>query len=34
MDNILKKLREEAGLTQETVADELGVAVNTIQNWE
>jgi transcriptional regulator with XRE-family HTH domain len=34
MDNILKKLREEAGMTQEAVADELGVAVNTIQNWE
>lgn len=34
MDNILKKLREETGMTQETVADELGVAVNTIQNWE
>ena len=34
MDNILKKLREEARLTQEIVADELGVTVNTIQNWE
>lgn len=33
-DNILKKLREELGLTQETVADELEVSVNTIQNWE
>ena len=34
MDNILKQLREEANLTQETVADNLGVSVNTIQNWE
>ena len=34
MDNILKKLREESGMTQETVAYELGVTVNTIQNWE
>jgi transcriptional regulator with XRE-family HTH domain len=34
MENILKKLREEAGMTQEAVAEELEVAVNTIQNWE
>ena len=34
MYNILKQLREEANLTQETVADQLGVSVNTVQNWE
>ena len=34
MENLLKQLREEANLTQETVADQLGVSVNTIQNWE
>lgn len=31
---ILKQLRDEANLTQETVADRLRVSVNTIQNWE
>ena len=34
MENLLKQLREEANFTQETVADKLGVSVNTIQNWE
>ena len=34
MYNILKQLREEANLTQETVADQLGVSINTVQNWE
>ena len=32
--NILKELRDEANLTQETVAAELSVSVNTVQNWE
>lgn len=34
MSNILKTLREERGLTQESVADKLEISVNTIQNWE
>ena len=34
MDNLLKQLREEANITQESVANSLGVSVNTIQNWE
>lgn len=34
MNNILKTLREAAGMTQEAVADTLDVTVNTIQNWE
>lgn len=33
-NNILKQLRDEASLTQESVANSLGVSVNTIQNWE
>ena len=32
--NILKKLRDEVNLTQEAVAAELSVSVNTVQNWE
>lgn len=32
--DILKKLRDEANLTQEAVAAELSVSVNTVQNWE
>lgn len=32
--DILKKLRDEANLTQEAVATELNVTVNTVQNWE
>lgn len=32
--DILKKLRDEANLTQEAVAAELSVTVNTVQNWE
>ena len=33
-NNLLKKLREAGGFTQEEVADRLHVATNTIQNWE
>ena len=32
--NFLKQLREAKGFTQEEVSDRLGVAPNTIQNWE
>ena len=34
MKSILKSLREEAGLTQEQVANLADVSVNSIQNWE
>ena len=34
MDKILKSLRETASMTQEAVADTLGISVNTLQNWE
>lgn len=34
MDKILKSLRETASMTQEAVADNLGISVNTLQNWE
>lgn len=34
MKSILKSLREEAGLTQEQVANLVDVSVNSIQNWE
>lgn len=30
----MKNLREQKGYTQEDAADEIGVSVNTIQNWE
>lgn len=30
----LKELRNKVGLTQQELADEVGVSVNTIQNWE
>lgn len=30
----IKKLRESSGLTQENVAELIGVSVTTIQNWE
>lgn len=30
----LKELRKERGLTQRQLADELGVALRTIQGWE
>ena len=33
-NNLLKKLREAKGFTQEEVADRLDVTTNTIQNWE
>ena len=32
--NLLKKLRNEAGLTQEELAGKMNVSKNTIQNWE
>ena len=31
---LLKLIRESAGLTQETLAEHLGVDTNTIQGWE
>ena len=33
-NNLLKRLREAKGFTQEEVADRLEVTTNTIQNWE
>ena len=30
----LKKLRKEAGLSQEDLAGKMNVSKNTIQNWE
>lgn len=32
--NILKALREQHGLTQESIAGAMSVSTNTIQNWE
>lgn len=32
--NLLKKLRHEAGLSQEQLAGKMNVSKNTIQNWE
>lgn len=32
--NLLKKLRNEAGLSQQQLADKMDVSKNTIQNWE
>lgn len=32
--NRLKELRQEKGLTQQALADEIGVFYRTIQNWE
>lgn len=32
--NLLKKLRKEAGLSQEQLAGKMNVSKNTIQNWE
>lgn len=32
--NLLKKLRNEAGLSQQELADKMNVSTNTIQNWE
>lgn len=34
MNNILKSLRLQAGLTQEQVAELVDVTTNTVQNWE
>ena len=34
MENNLKSLRKLAGLTQQKMASDLGVALSTIQNWE
>lgn len=34
MSNPLKQLREDAGMTQDSVAQGMEVTVNTIQNWE
>jgi transcriptional regulator with XRE-family HTH domain len=33
-DNIFKKLRKQARLTQEQLATKIGVAVSTIRRWE
>lgn len=32
--NRIKTLRQEAGLTQQALADQLGVMRKTISNWE
>lgn len=32
--NLLKKLRKEAGLSQEKLAEKMNVSKNTVQNWE
>lgn len=32
--NRVKKLRKQAGLSQEKLVDQLGVYRNTISNWE
>lgn len=34
MKNNLKEIRREKGITQKKMADDLGVAVSTVQNWE
>lgn len=34
MKKTIKELRKEKGLTQQQLADELGVALRTIQGWE
>lgn len=34
MQNNLKALRKAAGISQKKMADDLGVAVSTVQNWE
>lgn len=30
----LKELRNEAGITQSALAEELGIAMNTLSKWE
>lgn len=30
----IKKIRSEFGFTQKSFADEIGVSINTVQNWE
>ena len=32
--NLIKKLRKQAKLSQQTLADQIGVFRNTISNWE
>ena len=32
--NRIKKLRKQAKLSQQTLADQIGVFCNTISNWE
>lgn len=34
MEYILKKLRQKTNMTQEAIADQLNVSINTLQNWE
>ena len=34
MDNDLKKIRTDSGLTQAAFAEILGVSVRTVQDWE
>ena len=31
---LIKRIRETSGMTQEQVAEAMGVSVNTVQNWE
>ena len=33
-ENRLRELRRERGITQAKMADSLGVALSTVQNWE
>ena len=34
MSNNIKKLRNEAGLSQRQLAEQSGVAMRTVQDWE
>ena len=34
MENRIKELRKERGITQAKMAEALGVALSTVQNWE
>lgn len=32
--HILKELRQQAGYTQQQVADKMFICINTVKNWE